>query len=350
MDAQHLRSLSINSAVSTVLEREEERPVRCAKFRRQEMWAYKPVWSPMVVAIMYLTMSVILIPIGVVIFTQSSGLMQTKLLRYDSPARCSAEAVLNGTRNPDENNCLIHVDIPKATKGNVFMYYGMVNFYQNKFRYARSRSYDQLRGRQVNKDSLKSLCKPDADLSAPCGLSARTQFNDTFTLCKNSSCNAASIVNVTSKNIAWEVDRNTLYKNSSRNTAEQNAQITSEDFMVWMRLSPYRTWFKLYRRIEEPLERRRYYMLVDSNFPVESFGGQKFFYLAETTWFGGPNKFLGLACIAVGSLSLLLAIIYSIRSRFAPEPPLPPEAKDPWLDNSSDSISNNVANLRRGNS
>ncbi len=299
---------------------------------------------------MYLTMSIVLIPIGVVIYTQSAGLMETKLLRYDDNARCSAEAILNGTRNSDNKTCLVHVDIPKNTTGNVFLYYGMVNFYQNKFRYARSRSYDQIRGVNVNNDNLKASCKPDENLSAPCGLAARSQFNDTFTLCKDPSCDAASRVNVSEDNIAWAVDRNELYKSSARNTDQQNTQITSQDFMVWMRLSPYRTWFKLYRIIEEPLEAKRYYMRIDSYFPVESFDGQKFFYFAETTWFGGPNRFLGLACIVVGSVSLLFAIIYSIRSRFAPEPPLPPESKDPWLDNSSDSISNKVGNLARGNS
>lgn len=314
------------------------------------MWAYKPVWSPMVVAIMYLVMSIVLIPLGVIIFSQSAGLMQTKLLRYDDQSQCSAEAILNDTRNGSKNACLIHVDIPKATTGNVFLYYGMVNFYQNKFRYARSRSYNQLRGLTSSQKKLVASCKPDKNLTAPCGLSARTQFNDTFTLCKDAPCNATNLVNVTSKNIAWDVDRNVIFRNSSRNTPEQNAQITSEDFMVWMRLSPYRTWFKLYRRIEEPLQAKRYYMLVDSYFPVKSFNGQKFFYLAETTWFGGPNRFLGLASVAVGSISLLLAIIYSIRSRFAPDPPLPPESKEPWLDNSTDSISNNGGNLTRGNS
>eukprot|EP00171_Calliarthron_tuberculosum_P007957 IDg7957t1 len=332
------------SELSAVIEREEQAPVRCARFRRQELWAFKPVWSPSVVTLMYLVVALVLIPLGVVIYTQSLRLMSTPLLRYDNLTNCVAE-------NSTQSSCVVRIDIPRATRANrVFFYYGIINFYQNGRRYARSRSVDQLRGK-INKKEIEDTCKPidsrrnGTDSIVPCGLTAQSFFNDTFELCHDDRCTRT--INVTNKNIAWAVDRKTLFKPSPSFDEKTNERITSEEFMVWMRIAPYRTWKKLHRRIQEPLQNRTYFMKVESNYPVQSFDGQKFVYLVETTWFGGPNVFLGLSCIVVGGASLLLAVMYIVRSRFAPEPKIPPESECPWNDDIKEEADTDAAVRRR---
>lgn len=348
----HHRSMSRISDLSAALSEAEATPVRCAKFRRQELWAYKPVWSPTMVASMYLSVALLLIPLGVVVFVQSTRLMHTPFWRYDQLENCNA-TTLNALSPSDRSAvkaCVLRVSIPKKTTGKTFMYYGINNMYQNARRYARSRSFGQLMGQSLSTEKLQGECgtckkdvcrfdffNRDAPVAGqnntfepivPCGLTANSRFNDTFTLCHDERCERP--VNWTDQNIAWPTDRSQLFKAGSSNSASDNALITSQDFMVWMRLAPYRKWTKLYRRIQEPLEKKDYFVRVESNFPVAEFDGQKFIYFMESTWFGGPNHFLGIAAIAVGGLAVLLAVVYVVWSRFAPEPEIPPETQVPW--------------------
>lgn len=286
------------------------------------------MWSPRVVTIMYALVAVIFIPLGIVVLVQSSRLMSTPRLRYDMAERCDVGEMSNSTTF---RTCLIAVDIPKNTTGSVFLYYGLVNFYQNARNYVKSRSDKQLRGRSGFTDvSNLEQCEPlienaNGDALVPCGLIAQSRFNDTFELCSNREC--TSLVPISGEGISWDIDRKKRFLASDERTPEQNALITSEDFMVWMRLAPYRNWQKLYRRVNANLEARTYYIRIVASYPVKSFSGEKFVYLAETTWFGGPNHFLGIAYIVVGCIALILAITLGVRSKFAPEPPIPPETE-----------------------
>lgn len=176
-----------------------------------------------------------------------------------------------------------------------------------------SRSDGQLRGEE---NPSTGECEPlefnqtTGEVLNPCGLIANSQFNDSFTLCRDLGCNDEVTLNGTG--IAWNIDRETRFVNRS------------EDFMVWMRVAAYRNWKKLYRKIEDDLEEGTYYIRVNSSYPVSGFGGKKFFYISETSWFGGPNLPLALAYIIVGSVSLLIAIFFGIYSRNTRDLELPP--------------------------
>lgn len=96
--------------------------------------------------------------------------------------------------------------------GDVFIYYGLSNFYQNHRRYVKSRDDDQLLG-NFN-DNPSSDCAPFA-LSAegktivPCGAIANSLFNDTLTLTSSSY----GLVPVLRTGIAWESDREIKFRN-----------------------------------------------------------------------------------------------------------------------------------------
>lgn len=78
-----------------------------------------------------------------------------------------------------------------------------------------------------------------------------------------------------------------------------------------MRLAAYGTFRKLYWVITEDLQAGvDYTVRIDASFPVESFGGEKFFVIAETRWFGGKNNFLAYAYLVVGGLALVLAAAF----------------------------------------
>lgn len=290
------------------------KPVRCAKFRQQELWAWKPVWSPRVIIIMYLVVSAIFIPLGIVLLTQSLNLFSTSLLRYDA----NSCAVANQTTvDTPASTCTIRLNVGKdIVAAPSYFYYGITNFYQNARTYVKSRSDEQLRG---NENPDTTVCVPlefdpadNTTVLNPCGLVANSKFNDTFRLCRDVNCNDE--VNLNGTNIAWDIDRESRFTKG-----------TSEDFMVWMRLSAYRTWKKLYRRIEEDLTKGDYWVKINSRYPVSGFGGKKFFFISQTTWFGGPNLPLAISYIVVGCISLSIAVFFGVRSKLTKEMELPPE-------------------------
>ena len=83
----------------------------------------------------------------------------------------------------------------------VYIYYQLENYYQNHRRYVKSRSYEQLSGTWLSADDLEDDCDPvvtnadmdqnvsvtgetlEPDVAAfPCGLIAKSFFNDTWNL------------------------------------------------------------------------------------------------------------------------------------------------------------------------
>ena len=71
-------------------------------------------------------------------------------------------------------------------QGQVYMYYGLTNYYQNHRRYVKSRDDNQLNGQETDPDSLSTDCKPYDKIGsgnesgsgfAPCGAIANSLFN-----------------------------------------------------------------------------------------------------------------------------------------------------------------------------
>lgn len=99
--------------------------------------------------------------------------------------------------------CTVPISIKEKIVAPVYVYYQLDNFYQNHRRYVKSRSFQQLQGTYLTTDKLAD-CDPiiknrdlgpqitkyadnttftnaDLDLPAmPCGLVAKSLFNDTF--------------------------------------------------------------------------------------------------------------------------------------------------------------------------
>lgn len=115
----------------------------------------------------------------------------------------------------------------KDIEGPIYVYYQLDNFYQNHRRYVKSRDNDQLAGMYKTVDQLAS-CDPiikvrdlwqyqqksmngkvwttEAELdqpAIPCGLVAKSFFNDTFVLKKVGDTNP---VTINHDNIAWSSD------------------------------------------------------------------------------------------------------------------------------------------------
>jgi len=155
----------------------------------------------------------------------------------------------------------------------------------------------------------------------PCGLVAKSFFNDTYVLFKldddGNRILPAIIINETE--IAWEGDvqykfRN-VYKNLSADTTWEQVQwlnMESEHFMVWMRTAGLPNFKKLWGRIEQDIDPGSYEMVVFNQYDVTQFDGKKSFVLTTTNGLGGKNKFLAICYMVIGSLCLIFAIIFLI--------------------------------------
>jgi hypothetical protein len=97
--------------------------------------------------------------------------------------------------------------------------------------------------------------------------------------------------------------------------------VTDEHFIVWMRTASLPKFKKLYGRINSDFKKGdTIHFEVEANFEVRSFNGDKSIVIATTGQFGGKNPSLGIAYMAVGSLSMFLGLFYAVKQLIMPRP------------------------------
>eukprot|EP00184_Porphyridium_aerugineum_P006508 CAMPEP_0184695386 /NCGR_PEP_ID=MMETSP0313-20130426/3029_1 /TAXON_ID=2792 /ORGANISM="Porphyridium aerugineum, Strain SAG 1380-2" /LENGTH=408 /DNA_ID=CAMNT_0027153823 /DNA_START=128 /DNA_END=1354 /DNA_ORIENTATION=+ len=289
---------------------------KCYKFRQQELYAITPILSPPFVITMYFVMSCVCIPLGAVMIADNNKLKSSPTIRYDNIPACDV-----GNNFTSTKTCQVSFALDQPIPAPSYFYYQLTNYYQNARTYALSRSSAQLMGEWPLTSAQIDTCEPILDNKSngepvPCGLTAWSYFNDTFVLCKDQNC--ADGVNVTQNGIAWPSDVEYKFKpgpieEGSPWTEQDNDLITSEPFMVWMRLSSFNQFNKLFMIVQEDLPAGTYYVNIQSNYPVSSFDGQKAIVLYQVTWYGGKNEFLAIAYTVTGCVCFVLACVFLIR-------------------------------------
>nr|XP_013807789.1 PREDICTED: cell cycle control protein 50A [Apteryx mantelli mantelli] len=242
--------------------------------------------------------------------------------------------------------CTIDFTLEHSFESNVFMYYGLSNFYQNHRRYVKSRDDSQLNGDNSSLLNPSKECEPyrtnEDKPIAPCGAIANSMFNDTLELYRIDNDTRIPITLI-KKGIAWWTDKNVKFRNPSGDTNNltalfqgttkpvnwpkpvymldsepDNNGFINEDFIVWMRTAALPTFRKLYRLIERTnnlqptLQAGKYSLDITYNYPVHSFDGRKRMILSTISWMGGKNPFLGIAYITVGSICFFLGVVLLI--------------------------------------
>lgn len=176
------------------------------------------------------------------------------------------------------------------------MYYQIDNYYQNHRRYVKSRDYSQLGGMYKPVEKLgdcepvitvsdlwnhqkKSLSGHELDPRAPatpCGLIAKSVFNDTFQL----QDEKGKEIKISETGIAWASDLKYKFKNVEGEIPNgktwkdvQWIDMTDEHFVVWMRTAGLPSFRKLWGRIEGGLPAGKYKVKINNQFEVAPFNG-----------------------------------------------------------------------------
>ncbi|KAL0963464.1 hypothetical protein UPYG_G00306700 [Umbra pygmaea] len=328
--------------------------------RRPDNSAFKqqrlPAWSPMLTANSVLPffyiMAVVCVLLGVwlLITVQNTHQLKLDYTQAGSCNICFEKRKVRANANQD-CKCTVVLNIGNTFKGDVFFYYGLMNFHQNLRQYMDSRDDAQMMGRTANLKNPSAYCKPyitdDHGLPiAPCGAVANSMFNDSFKLTYHSAEGSPDVhVPLFRKGISWYTDKNVKFRNPKINnetltqvfegTARppywqkpvynldpldpNNNGFTNEDLIVWMREAAFPNFKKLYgvlnrasKPFTEGLPPGNYTIEISYNFPVEYFQGRKEVIISTISWFGGQNNFLPIAYLVTGCLVLLLAIILTV--------------------------------------
>ena len=303
-------------------EYEEYESLKNSKFKQQKLPGWRPVPSMLRTIIIYFGFGIVFVGLGVLILLFSNDIVEYPF-EY-------CEKVDN------EGNCNIEFTINKTMKPNIMVYYQIDGFYQNHRRYMKSRSEKQLKGDDITEKEAE-VCEPartngemgkvdsivrdnnndplqleSKDIAYPCGLMAKSFFNDSFTFKWK---NNGSVITVNKTNIARKSDKE-KYKNNKNKTKQWIDIEENEDFLVWMRPSPLPNFRKLWGRIEEKLEKDAEIIVeVKNNYDVSllfSPNATKHLIISTVNSFGGKNPFLAIGCLILGGASLILGVIFLI--------------------------------------
>lgn len=294
-----------------------------SSFRQQTMRAYRPVPTVRSAVFTFSVLGVLFIVIGSILLSYSMEIVEVKQ-RYDNLGLCE------DTKWDTPQNCTVTLEVNEQMKAPVYFYYELHNFYQNHRKYVKSRSDKQLMGNDLSKDEL-SECEPVVDMedlgriqehlqgakdlkpsapANPCGLIAKTFFNDTYSISNSSNVQ----IKIHEDEIAWPSDREEKFERVSNNWQEKQwVDVEDEHFMVWMRTAGLPNFRKLWGRIEQDIYPGTYYIAVKSFYDVSDFDGEKYVVLSTANTFGGKNDALGIAYIVVGAMTILLAITFTVK-------------------------------------
>ncbi|XP_031561350.1 cell cycle control protein 50A-like isoform X2 [Actinia tenebrosa] len=329
-------------------ERTASRKPSDTAFKQQRLKAWQPILTASTALPVFFVVGFVFVPIGIVLLVASDG-VQERSIEYthcnSSQTNKGCDEFFHEVNNSGKTcTCEMSFKLSSDYSGNVFIYYGLSNFYQNHRRYVRSRDDLQLNGQlqqSVNKDCAPFDKNSSGTSTAPCGAIANSLFNDTFELSYMKSPGTKVPVPLTDKNIAWESDRTVKFKNPSGDLKDAFSKYSkprdwqkpvyeldpsdkndngflNQDFIIWMRTAAFSTFRKLYRKVvlekdfKDGLPKGTYVVKINYNYPVTRFDGEKRVIISTTSWIGGKNPFLGVAYITVGVLCIVLGICFLI--------------------------------------
>uniref|UniRef100_A0A0G4GIR6 ALA-interacting subunit n=1 Tax=Chromera velia CCMP2878 TaxID=1169474 RepID=A0A0G4GIR6_9ALVE len=296
-------------------------------FKQQKLRAWQPVLTPRWVISVFLVTGAVLLGVGGILYASANSVKEC-VKDYSDPVSGQNSTFTNVTIK--SSDCTGPDGSPSSLGSPVFVYYQLTNFYQNHRRYVKSRSDDQLRAGGQDVTDL-SDCDPweknetSGKYFYPCGLIARSVFNDTFMLYKGDSEDQIG-VDTSAEAITWETDRkekfvqpdsfsdSTLTKIDPWLSTPDESElfpggVSNGHFINWMRVAGLPSFRKLWGKIDSTVD-LPVKVVVDNRYPVSSFGGSKKVVLSTASPLGGRNFFLAWCYFAAGGICVVLGLFF----------------------------------------
>ena len=290
-------------------------PAKYSKFLQQQLPAWRPILTPVKVMIYFGVIAFFSFLFGALFYVSYGNTVQYEV-RYDD--KCAL----------NDQNCEISFNVEEEIRGKVYLKYKLTNFYQNHRRFMESKSRDQLAGVYVDYDGM-STCEPiiskdnsqePANWIIPCGVSATSVFNDTFTV---------QGIEFSETGIAWDCDQewNYLPLNQQYTTGDlwlKNSALfpgdqTNEHFIVWMRAAALPTVVKKYAICDDcTIPQGELKVTVRNNYPTSLFEGEKSLILLVDSSVKGKNNSMGIIFLFIGALSALFLVLTILERVFFP--------------------------------
>lgn len=234
--------------------------------------------------------------------------------------------------------CNVSLNIEKTLKSPIYVYYKLENFYSNHREYVRSKIYPQLRGESVtdtsncdkmktnkdffgkDKEMISFTGKPlkSNDLMNPCGLIARSFFNDSYKLYNSKN----ETIAIDESNIAYNPDKKYMFKNNE-DKDKQWIDVENEHFIIWMNIELFSDFIKRWGYIDKDLDPGNYLVEIEVNWNHPDLETKKYFVLANPGKFGNKT-FSGYTFIVAAALSFITVAVIFVTScgklkKFEPE-------------------------------
>jgi len=343
-------------------------------FTQQRLKAWQPILTPCWMICTFYVVGLTLLVIGAVLLSASSDIYEC-VQRYDQKGKL--ETTIQMTFSADE--CVgpkRHID---TIPGPVYVYYELSNFHQNYRTYVNSRSFAQLRGGVITDTDRLLTCKPWVSykkkedneekeiIYSPCGLIARSVFNDTYSFYQTNPTTGlreSVTVDDSLETLVFAMDRRSRYQRQEQyfespfggderryqnprtnhtNVAQwllvpgtygapqvfnESGQplfpggVADPHFIVWMRTAPLPNFRKMWGKLVLPGDELvlPIDVEIDNRYPVGGFGGAKKLVLSTANWQGGRDFFLAGAYFAFGALLFLLGLVFSCKYLRKPRP------------------------------
>ena len=274
-----------------------------SKFYQQKMLGWRPLPTISCITIIFVCFAIFFIIMGIIILVFTAQVKELKF-KYDPYEKI----------HYDYDN--IDININEDMKKPVMIYYQVDGIIQNHRFYMDSKSDKQLKGEEEDDLKKNKICenaqtKEDIpwqnngdygndDIANPCGLIAKTYFNDEFS---NWRLNDDRLEEeLEEKGIAYQSDIDTY-------VGVKDNENLGEHFLVWMRPSPFSNPRKLWGRINKDIKRNS--RLEFSFNPDYNYNrGSRYIILSTRNIFGGKSMFLGICYIIAGGLSLMASVIF----------------------------------------